>query len=251
MKISFQLYSARNFSLEDCFRALAENGVRYVEGFDPLYEDPQATKALMDKYDLTMPTGHMGVESLDTQILGSRFDDLMRAADILGIETVIEPYINPEDRPTNLEGWQEFAEGLAERASKVTKTGRRFAWHNHDFEFKALPDNQLPIDVILNASSEIHSEMDLAWVRVADRNPAEELEKRKDRVIAVHIKDIAPKGENTDQDGWTNVGQGVMDWEAVSLVLPNTSVQYGALEHDNPKDVVDFINQSVSFANKI
>ena len=51
---------------------------------------------------------------------------------------------------------------------------------------------------------------------------------RSDRITAVHVKDIAPAGENADEDGWADVGHGTVDWKALMAALkerprPSTS----------------------------
>lgn len=246
MELSYQLYSSRNFALEDTLAALAAQGIKNVEGFGGLYGEADKLAAMLKEHGLVMPSGHFGVLELEND-----FDAMMKVADTLGVEYIIAPYLDVAMRPKTKAGWQEFGQRLAKIADKIVATGRRFAWHNHEFEFAPFPDNSLPIDAILGASDNIHAELDLAWIRVQNRDPADELSRLKDRAICVHIKDIAPMGENSDQDGWANVGEGIMDWEALSLVLPETDVKYGVLEHDNPKDPIAFINKSAPFAKNI
>ena len=58
-----------------------------------------------------------------------------------------------------------------------------------------------------------------------------------DRITAVHVKDIAPAGENADEDGWADVGQGTVDWKGLMAALKEqTKAKYFVMEHDNPKD---------------
>lgn len=246
MDISYQLYTSRKFPLNDTLKALADAGVSNVEGFDPLYEDASGLAKTLKDFGLSMPSGHMGIDMLEGD-----FDAAMKNADTLGIELIVAPYLVEELRPKDKKGWVDFGGRMAKIADKVAATGRQFAWHNHDFEFVPLMDNSLPIDAILGASDNIQSELDLAWVYVSKKDPAAELKRLKDRVVTVHIKDIAPMGENMDQDGWTYIGKGIVDWEAISIVLPDTAAKYKILEHDNPKDPIEFIRQSVPFTAKI
>ena len=38
----------------------------------------------------------------------------------------------------------------------------------------------------------------------------------------MHFKDLDVDGENTDEDGWADVGHGVIDWHLISQLLEKT-----------------------------
>ena len=59
------------------------------------------------------------------------------------------------------------------------------------------------------------------------------------------MKDRAPEGENVDEDGWADVGYGVMDWTAIAA-LTAAKVPRFVLEHDNPSDVERFARRSLA-----
>ena len=68
-------------------------------------------------------------------------------------------------------------------------------------------------------------------------------------ITAVHVKDIAPAGENADEDGWADVGQGTVDWKAAdggAAARPRR--KYFIMEHDNPKDAARFAERSLAAA---
>ena len=72
------------------------------------------------------------------------------------------------------------------------------------------------------------------------------------RITAVHVKDIAPAGENADEDGWADVGHGTVDWKALMAALKErTKVKYFVMEHDNPKDAERFAERSLAAAQKL
>jgi sugar phosphate isomerase/epimerase len=60
----------------------------------------------------------------------------------------------------------------------------------------------------------------------------------------VHIKDAAPKGEKADEDGWTDIGTGVIDWKKLMPALQATKADLFVLEHDNPADFESFARRS-------
>ena len=66
----------------------------------------------------------------------------------------------------------------------------------------------------------------------------------KDRIKAVHIKDVAPRGTNLDEDGWADVGFGIIDWHRLLPALRATNAESFIVEHDNPKDFLRFARRS-------
>ena len=63
--ISYQLYSSRNWDVEETFAMLADLGIKEVEGFGPYFEDPANTKSLLDAHDLKMPTAHFALDLVE------------------------------------------------------------------------------------------------------------------------------------------------------------------------------------------
>jgi sugar phosphate isomerase/epimerase len=43
-------------------------------------------------------------------------------------------------------------------------------------------------------------------------DPRPFIERYRGRMPLVHVKDIAPPGENADEDGWADVGTGIVPW---------------------------------------
>jgi sugar phosphate isomerase/epimerase len=123
--------------------------------------------------------------------------------------------------------------------------GIRFGWHNHDFEFVALGDGGMPMEILLDNAPEISWEADLAWIARAGRDPLDYVRRYANRLTSVHVKDIAPEGTNLDEDGWCDLGAGVMDWPALMQACRDQSSDLiYALEHDKPADPVRFANNS-------
>lgn len=242
MDFSFQLYSARNGAPTDQVLArLAALGYRQVEGFGGLYSDAPALAASLRKYGLTMPTGHLGLAELkDTS-------NALRIAETLGIRTLYCPAIPKEDRQQEESKWVELAETLASLGETYRRAGVGFGWHNHAFEFAPTASGRLPMDIILDVASNNDWEIDVAWLVKGNQDPLEWINKHGGRINAAHIKDIAPEGEATDEDGWADVGHGTMDWPAIAAALKsNTNTQYYVMEHDNPNDVDRFATRSLA-----
>jgi sugar phosphate isomerase/epimerase len=243
MNWSIQLYSARNFKpWSGVLERLAALGYAQVEGFGGVYDDAAGLRKEMDGNGLTMPSGHFSIDALEGD-----FDGVRRTAETLGVRLLICPYLMPDKRPSDAEGWTGFGARLAAIGEKAKAAGFQFAWHNHDFEFKALPDGSVPQKLMLDAAPGVGLELDVAWVIRGGADPLRWISDYADRILAVHVKDIAPTGENTNEDGWADVGHGTVGWKAIlKEVRLKTPATIFAMEHDNPSDFDRFARRSLA-----
>lgn len=245
--LGFQLYSARNFPpLSETLKKLAAAGYKTVEGYGGIYatmDDAalQALRADLDANGLTMPTGHFGLDLLEKDP-----EQALKIAKALGIEAIYCPYLMPDQRPADAKGWHAFGQRLGEAGKRYQDAGFVFGWHNHDFEFHALEDGSTPQEQIFAGGPDLAWEADIAWVVRGKADPFSWIEKEAKRIHAVHVKDIAPAGENTDEDGWTDVGHGIVPWRDLMAKLRLTSARHFVLEHDNPKDLDRLITRSMT-----
>jgi sugar phosphate isomerase/epimerase len=242
MDIGFQLYSARNYPLADVLKKVAALGYTQVEGYGALYAnpDPAALKALLDQNGLTMPTAHISLGDLeDTQ-------KTLKLAETLGIKVVVCPWLSPEQRPTSADGWKAFGEKLQKIGKPFQDAGYKFGYHNHDFEFVSY-NGRYGMDYLLEAAPAVDCEADVAWIVRGKADPAQWLEANGQRIIAVHVKDLAPAGQNQDEGGWADAGHGTIDWKALWPVIRNkTRASYFIAEHDNPNDIDRFASRAIA-----
>jgi len=223
MNLSFQLYSARNF--------LPWN--THVEGFGGVYENVPAFRDLLDSHGLTMPSGHFFPVS--------------------ELEEGLEASLTPEDLwrdGTDSANWISLAKRLNEAGKRVNDAGFKFAWHNHHWEFMPLATGELPMNLLLEHAPEMEWEMDVAWVVQGGADPMNWIEEHASRISTAHIKDIAPEGEKSDEDGWADVGDGVMDWKSLIAALRNAGTDLFIVEHDNPSDWDRFASRSINACNQ-
>ncbi|MCA1440704.1 sugar phosphate isomerase/epimerase [Ensifer sp. IC4062] len=245
--VSFQLYSARNFPpLADVLAAVGKAGYTQVEGYGALYaslsdEEVADFRRGLERNGVSMPTAHFGIDMLEQEPAR-----VLRIADALGIRAIYCPYLMPDQRPSDAAGWRAFGARLQAAGNPFRDAGLDFGWHNHDFEFHALADGSIPLDHIFAGGPDLSWEADIAWIVRGGADPFVWIAKYGSRITAVHVKDIAPKGEKTDEDGWADVGHGTIDWQGVVRALSATSVKYFIAEHDNPSDFRRFAERSLA-----
>ena len=247
---SYQLYSSRNFPpLSETLKMLKRLGYASVEGYGALYADEAKVAELKEHLGasgLTMPTGHFGLDMLERA--PGRVLEIARA---LNIETIYCPYLQPQDRPETGAAYVAFGRRLQEAGKPIRDAGLGFGWHNHAFEFEKLADGAVPQVAIFEGGPDLEWEADLAWVIKGGADPFHWVKTFGKRLTAVHIKDIAPAGQNADEDGWADVGSGTVDWKGLMAALRTTGVKYFIVEHDNPKDDARFAERSLAAAKAL
>ena len=247
--LSYQLYSSRNFPpLGATLKMLADIGYAQVEGYGALYADASTLDDMAEGLratGLAMPTGHFS--------RGMARDETARVltiAEVLGVTSIFVPHIMPADRPTDSAGWSAFGAELARVAAPYWAAGLDFGWHNHDFELVRTGQGDLPLDLIFAADPRLAVELDVAWVVRGGADPLALIARYGARIKAAHVKDIAPAGEKTNEDGWADVGTGTMDWAGLSAALKAAGCNTFVMEHDNPSDHKRFATQSFASASK-
>lgn len=244
--LSFQLYSSRNFPpLSEQMKTLAGLGYTNVEPFDGLYADLPALKAALAESGLKTVSGHFGIARLESDPAGA-----MDIARDLGMSIVVCPYLMPDQRPTDRAEWVTLGRRLGAIAKMLKAQGFTFAWHNHDFEFVALPDGSFPIEHLL-ADPDVGLELDAAWVARAGEDPETWLDRLASRIVTVHVKDIAPAGEKADEDGWADVGTGTVAWDRLWPKAVAAGSRLMIAEHDNPSDFVRFARASAETMTRL
>jgi sugar phosphate isomerase/epimerase len=188
--------------------------------------------------------------------LSHQFDDWMKIeaeklAETLGIKVVVCPWLSPEQRPLSADGWKRFGERLQKIGKPFQDAGYTFGYHNHEFEFVTY-DGRFGMDYLLEAAPAVDCEADVAWIVRGGADPAKWLEANGQRIIAVHVKDLAPAGEAKDEGGWADAGHGTIPWTTLWPIIRNkTRAGYFIAEHDNPNDIDRFASRSIAFIKSL
>lgn len=237
-RFSFQLYSSRGLEpLEKQFELLAEVGYRQVEPFGGLLGDIPRLRQLLDRYGMTAPTIHVGIEHLRADVGG-----MARACRDLGVRTVFAPA--PPDRDGGEAQWRALGRELAGLGKALNAEGLTLGWHNHHWEYHTTATGERYLDVLFAEAPALVWEADVAWIARAGADPVSELRRHGHRLVACHVKDIAPPGQCLDEDGWADPGYGVLDWESLRTAMTDAGVAVLVAEHDKPNDVARFARRA-------
>ena len=124
------------------------------------------------------------------------------------------------------------------------KAGLRFAYHNHDMEFKAV-DGKIPYQMMLQETN-MKMELDLAWAIKGGHDPVELFKQHPGRFPLWHVKDLDSAHETI-----LPVGSGTIDFKRIFEASETAGLNYYFVEHDMPKDPWASIQESYSYLKKL
>lgn len=239
-RLSIQLYSARSIEpLAAQFALVANLGYKMVEPWGGLFNDPDTLKRLLELHGMTAPSAHVGLDRLRSDAVGTT-----RLCKELGIETIFAPAPPPGEREGGENQWRGIGRELNEIGNAVAGEGLRFGWHNHHWEYGKTSGGKTYLECLFEEAPGLVWQADLAWIVRGGGDPVAEIRKHAQRLVACHIKDLAPAGECADEDGWADPGHGIMDWPALRTAMTEAGVSLFVAEHDKPNDVARFARRA-------
>ncbi|WP_369981718.1 sugar phosphate isomerase/epimerase family protein [Xanthomonas bundabergensis] len=241
--IAVQMYTLRNAgSLDQQLKIVHDAGVGAVETVGTQDVSAVELKRLLDKYSIKAISSHVQLADLRKDL-----DAAVAFNRSIGNTTLVVPYLDQKDRPTDAAGWTALGKELGQLSKRVRAKGMRLAYHNHDFELVDF-DGKTGLELLFAAAGpDLETELDLAWVARAGYDPAVMLGKFKGRMFAVHAKDNAPKGQAEDEGGFAAVGRGVLDWNAILPAAAGAGVRWYIIEHDRPRDPATVIQTGADY----
>ena len=246
--ISIQLYTTRNFGpYNKILKSIAEIGITNIELFGLETLDVKNFKEMMEKFNLSFRSSHFAFEALVEP------QNIIKRAKDLNIKHIIVPA--PPLKGKNFEDqfnlsedeWIIFGKKLSSYVSIFEDNGLTLGYHNHSYEFKALPSKKLPIDCVLEHNENLKFEIDLGWAVAGGADLKYCIEKYDQKIIACHLKDFFDKDKNMlDHENQTAIGDGFIKWKKIIDSILLTNCELFILEHDDPKDYLDYTIRSLN-----
>lgn len=243
--IGLQLYTVRRAmtaDLEGTLAAIAAAGITELE-FAGYYNKPADWwRAKMKTLGFTSPSTHVGMPKTDAE-----WAPHFEMSKAMGQKWVIVPSIGREYR--GADGFKKLAERLNSGGELAKKAGLRMGYHNHDFEFAALPEGGTGYDVLLKHAdpSLVDFELDLYWAVKAGQDPLAMIAAHPKRFVCCHVKDAGPAPELKMMD----VGTGTIDFKTILAAGRKAGLKHWYIEHDNPTDDLASIKASAAVLKKL
>lgn len=254
LKVALQIGAIDKFIKEDpdgTLKYLKDIGYDYVEiGSYP--EDAAAFKAMLDKYELGVISGHLGIENFEANP-----EKFIADCKIYGLKYFVNGYIDIwhlKGHP----GEDEMREKLLASTKVFKENGIGFLHHNHTYEFHR-HEGKFCFDWLIEEVSPelLHPQIDTGWVRFCGYDPAEMLKHYAGMVEVVHLKDFKsvkyskddefipldqPKFDydhsDTDESfTFTPIGYGVQDFEKIIKTAEELGTEMVVVEQDSSKEM--------------
>ncbi len=240
MKYGLQLYSVRDITKDDfdgALRAVAEMGYKMVEpaGFFGL--PATEVKAMLDHYGLEVCSTHTKY----TEVF-EKFEETLEYHKNIGCKNIIIPSAPFKTR----EAVTYTVDSINRYQPIIEAEGMKLHFHNHSGEFLPNIDGQIAEEEFAKRTK-INFELDTFWVFNAGLDPVATMEKYRDRVSFIHLKDGIPASGGEKAIG-KSVGSGQAPVEAVrkkaiemgaNIVIESEGLEPTGLEE--VKRCIDFL----------
>jgi len=224
--LGVQLYSVREDMKKDplgTLKQLAAMGYKNVEHANYINRKfygytAKEFKKILDDMGLKMPSGHTVMERTHWDPTKKDFTATWKYtvedAAIVGQQYVISPWLDEELRKT-YDGLLAYMDVFNKSGELCKKSGMKFGYHNHNFEFSTKLNNQKVFDIMVKHTdpSLVAQQLDIGNMYGAGGRALEIVKQYPGRFELMHVKDeikTATKGEMEDGYESTVLGKGVV-----------------------------------------
>lgn len=250
--MAIQLYTVRDSiskDLEKTLEKLAYLGFKNLEiyGYNGRFfgKTKSEFQTILKNNGLQVISSHhtTGRTDLHDGTLLQNWEQTLEDLNFIGATYAVCSYLPEAER--TIEAYQKLPEILENKGKISKQNGVQLAYHNHDFEFLKMNDENNFYDFILkNTSSNlVKMELDLYWISKAGLDPLVYFEKYPKRFPLWHVKDM--KAETKD---FTEIGNGTVDFKKIFEAKEKAGLKHWFLEQDSSdKDIFESISMSTKY----
>lgn len=226
--VGIQLYSVRDDMMKDpvgSLTQLAKMGYVYVEHAN--YVDkkfygflaPEFRKKL-DGLGLKMISGHtvMGKQHWDEtkKDFSDSWKKTVEDAAVLGQKWVISPYMDESMRKT-YDDFKRYMDVFNKSGELCKKSGMKFGYHNHDFEFSQKLNGEKIFDIIMKSIDPnlVALQLDMGNLYNGGAVALDVMNQYPGRFEIIHVKDEIAAKEGTEKYISTILGEGIVNTQKV------------------------------------
>jgi sugar phosphate isomerase/epimerase len=236
-------------------------GYQEVETYPGVYTfSADALRHMIVDAGLRGPSGHFSYDDL-----GTRFE----YATELGLEWMVCSMI-PPTMWDSFAGFRTAAKQFNAWGKQAKGMGMRFAFHNHDYEFRPLGSQGLfapgtgvtkrtGYDVLRQETDPnlVFFEVDVYWAAQAGHDPVTLMRLLGNRLKLLHLKDRAAGfpisyDMNPDSGHFEPVGRGTLNWKAILAEGERLGVEHYFVEQDQTHGpAIDAVRESYRYLESI
>ena len=231
MKIAAQLYTIRDFTsnaeqIEESLKTIRYIGYNAVQVSGFKYYDAAFISRVCKALGLEIAVTHTPLARITDDT-----ENVINEHKLFGAKCVGLGWYKMQSQKE----CGDFIKLLEKPVEQIHKAGLKFVYHNHEREF--VKDGGVTIMEYFLQNTDpqkIGLLADLYWLQFAGVNPAAFLEKYKNRIDIVHLKDmkIIRDGEGKCVQTFAEIFEGNMDYDNILSVCEKNGVKYAAVEQD-------------------
>ena len=226
-KFGVQLWTVKEALAKDplgVLKHLSNCGYKQIESF----EGANGMFWGMKNIEFKKQLGYMEMNMIASHCdINKDFERKAGEASEIGMKYLICPHIGAQK---SIDDYKRFADQFNKCGEIANKNGIRFAYHNHDYSFKAMAGG-MPQDVMMNATDAnlVDFEMDIYWVVAAGADPITYLKKYPNRFKLCHVKDLikTPTGHES-----CILGKGTIDFKNILYVGAQNGLKFHIIEQE-------------------
>lgn len=193
LPVAVQVYSVRDEAAADfrgTMQKLKAMGYAGVELAGLYTYSKEEIKTILDEVGLPAVSAHVPFFEMRADI-----GRVIETYKYLGCQYIVVPYLMEGERPGD-PAYTAIAADIARFGDACASAGLQLLYHNHDFEFKVMPNGNFALDELYagTTSKQLQVEPDTCWIKVAGQDPAAYIRKYTGRVPVVHLKDFYKEG---------------------------------------------------------
>jgi sugar phosphate isomerase/epimerase len=245
--VGVQLYSIREDMKSDPLGSLekvAGMGYKNVEHANyvdhKFYGFPAAEfKKVLDGLGLKMPSGHTVLEvkhwdSAKNDVTESGEKTVEDAA-VVGQSDVISPWMDESFRKS-YDDLNNCLDMFNRSGELCKKSGMKFGYHNHDFEFIQVLNNEKVFDIIMRTIDPdlVALQLDIGNLYNGGAIAADVMKKYPNRFETIHVKDEIPATEGNEKYESCILGKGIVNAkEVIDMATKSGSVRSYIVEQES------------------
>ena len=235
---TFTIRKAQKKNIEKAYLPLIELGIKSYEvaRIDFNKENAKELKRLVDKYGIEISS----IQVKPKYVFGAA-DDIIDFCQTLGCKRVV---ISMLPFPVILgkeNKFYDFIATLDAQYDRYAKRGITLAYHHHNWEYVRLSNGKTRMDELLSKTERIKIVNDTYWTARCGVEPAMELERFKDRLLGVHLRDLTHSAKGLDVISKNcPLGEGVIDFSRVLAAAESSGAEYLVIEEktDTPYESI-------------
>lgn len=226
--VGLQLYSIRKEMSDDplgSLKQVAGMGYKYVEHANYVNRkfygySPSEFRKILDDLGLNMISGHtvMGRQHWDESKndFSDSWKQTVEDAAILGQKYVVSPSMDNSMR-SNYDDFKRYMDVFNKCGELCRRSGMKFGYHNHDFEFSESLNNQKLFDIMMNSMDPdmVVVQLDIGNLYNGGAIALDVVKQYPGRFENIHVKDEIISSGGPEKYESTIIGQGIVSAKKV------------------------------------